>query len=753
MSPLIAALALLVSDAGMPPGPNIDAGSPTISDGGSESWADLDWTPTGDLTGLVWVDDRRDLSFLASPSRRVDLWANGWRADGGLIVPYGQLICPASAKERFSEPRVATTLDGAFVVAWLVETLGQPGHSIRTGVFTSQGLGACDNELVPNDGTPLRSLRLRQSGGQFLATWVTPTEVRGQFIRMPATQTSFPIAPVEVPRVTLAASTTGFLAAWDQADLFWSVSIPLVGSGVPMASPASAFAAQLPVTQSTAAGPELRGAFIGGAVSRTLFFGVTAMLAGTTPIPGPPAREHPLLVTSMGPNHYVAYETSTANQFAVAEFTPGTWHSTPALTAGLEPQAMVNDERKVLLLLGGGVATLTLLQLQPQVMGPPTFITPPTTTRSLPHQRAPSLVPTGPGAWLQGWNEGPGFPTVQLTTETASVRVPQMRLGFTSLVQIADGSSLALSVTGNSTTNVYRYSVDSGREATPMLTATREQPQTVVGRQAAAVWTAGTDAITFGTGTARALSFGGFRLGRCGVWADNSMFIPALANGGELRIIEFKDEPGATPTVHSMGAAQRAVLPCLAARGTDLLVVAADSLGGAFLALSSVGEVRGDRPVRVLSFPNTSNRLVTQPVAAGTTLGWQLAWESTGEFVSEIAGMKLAPDGAVLEAPSLLGRGLDERSPVLASSPGGAVALSWEHFADLTGNVQVRTQIIPATAVLPDGGIVVPNPVPDAGVDLQPIVFTSCGCQSGALSTLAGLALLLLSRRRARPRS
>ena len=108
MSPLIAALALLVSDAGMPD-PNIDAGPPTISDGGRESWADLDWTPSGDLTGLVWVDDRRDLSFLASPTRRVDLWANGWRADGGLVAPYGQLICASSTRERFSEPRVGAT--------------------------------------------------------------------------------------------------------------------------------------------------------------------------------------------------------------------------------------------------------------------------------------------------------------------------------------------------------------------------------------------------------------------------------------------------------------------------------------------------------------------------------------------------------------------------------------------------------------------------------------------------------------------
>ncbi len=750
MSPLIAALALLVSDAGMPP---IDAGPPTISDGGSESWADLDWALTGDFTGLVWVDDRRDLSFLASPSRRVDLWANGWRADGGLIAPYGQLICPSSAQERFSEPRIAATLDGTFVVAWLVETLGQTGRSIRTSVFTSGGLGACNNELVPNDGTPLGSLRLRKSGGQYLATWVTPTEVRGQFIRMPATQTSFSIAPVAVPRVTLAASTMGFLAAWDQAELFWSVSIPLVGSGVPMASPASAFTGQLPITQSTAAGPELRGAFIGGTDTRRLFFGATATAALAMPTPGPPAREHPLLATSIGPNHFVAYETSTANQFAVAEFTPATWHGTPALPAGLEPQAMVNDERRVLLLLGGGTATLTLLQLQPQLTGAPTFITPPTTTLPLPNQLAPSLVSTGTGAWLLGWNEGPRFATVQLTTDTTSVRQPQMRLGFTSLVQIADGSSLALSVTGNSTTNVYRYSVDSGREATPMLTASGEQPKAVVGRQAAAVWTAGTDAITFGTGTPRELSFGGFRLGRCGVWADNSMFIPALANGGELRIIEFKDEPGATPTVHAMGPAQRAVLPCLAARGTDLLVVAEDSFGGSFVAMSSVSDVRADRPTRVLSFPNTGNRLITQPVAAGTTLGWQLAWESTGEFVSEIGGLKLSPEGAVLEAPSLLGVGLDERSPVLSSAPGGAVALSWQHFADLTGNVQVRTQIISPTAVLPDGGVVVPNPEPDAGVDLQPIVYTTCGCQSGALPALAGLALLLLSRRRARPRS
>ncbi len=81
--------------------------------------------------------------------------------------------------------------------------------------------------------------------------------------------------------------------------------------------------------------------------------------------------------------------------------------------------------------------------------------------------------------------------------------------------------------------------------------------------------------------------------------------------------------------------------------------------------------------------------------------------------------------------------------------------MAWEHFEDRTGNVEVRTLFLEQGSAPVDGGVDggSAQPGPDGGVELQPIVYSSCGCQSGALPSLLGLALLVFSRRRARARS
>jgi len=181
-------------------------------------------------------------------------------------------------------------------------------------------------------------------------------------------------------------------------------------------------------------------------------------------------------------------------------------------------------------------------------------------------------------------------------------------------------------------------------------------------------------------------------------------------------------------------------------------VTATDATGGLFVALSSVADVRADKPAKVLSFlASTNARVVGLPVAAPSPQGWQLAWESLDPASSVIAGVLLAADGTVLEQQPELALGFDERNPTLAPSPGGKIALSWEHFEDRTGNVEVRTLFLGQAIAPSDGGV--SEPLPDGGVQLQPIVYSSCGCQAGALPSLLGLALLFLSRRRARARS
>lgn len=736
----------------------IDAGTVTLDAGPAiETWADVDWTPSGDVTAAVWVDERRDLSFSSPRRRGADLWVNAYRPDAGLVSPYGQIICPASSKETFSLPRVAAAPSGVVIVAWRVATAGMSGHSVRVATLSASGASSCSDAWVPNDGTPITSLRLRHSAGEFLLAWTTPTAVRAQYVRTPVIQPLL-LAEAVDPIVTLAATESGFLAAWDQLGTFWSVDVPTFASGALPGSKVSSFANTGRVTQATAAGPGHRAAFLGGGFPRSVFVGPTVSSTSVDgPMQGPAAGEHPLVAAPMGNTRtFVAHESSTPGRFQVTEFGEGA-HATPLLPEGLKPQAMVTDGRRGLLLLGGRSPTLAVVQVVPQTLGPPLLVSA-VYTQSLPDQLGNSLVGTASGGWLVGWNQGTASLTVPLAADgTPGNLVSRPRAGFTSLTQIGDGPALAVSVVGNQATNVYPYSVDTGQDTVPLLSAVGEHRMTLVGYQIAAVWSAGGDALSFGRGTAERFSLGG-RLGRCGVVVNNSLFIPMMENVGDLRVVELKDELGSAPLVHPLGPTPRgAASPCLVAHDKDFLVVAHDSVGGLFLAQSSLDEVRGDRAARVVPIlASTNKRAVGLPVAAPTPRGWQVAWESLDATTSVIAGLTLAADGTVLTPPDGLVIGLDERNPSLAPSPSGLVALSWEHFVDRTGNVEVKTKFLPQDGLEPDGGVTLPDggvTLPDGGLQVQPIVYSSCGCQAGALPSLLGLALLLFSRRRARPRS
>ena len=720
-------------------------GTSTDNDGGlrADSWAGL--ASVGPDTVAVWVDDLRDTSFRTDRRRGPDLWTNALLEDGGLAVPYGLLVCLASVDEVFSEPRVASGVNGT-LIAWRVETTGSTGHSIRVAKISRAGVEGCLNTVV-TDGTPISSLQFAESAGDYLLTWETPSEVRGQFVATPPTP-AFTIWPKPtnsfgVPaRPTLASTGSDFFSAWSQGDSFRGVPVSSMSNG-PTTQPAIWFGGFNRIGGATVIAPPLTGAFL--AFSGAALHVFAGPLDGSSPpLMGLVSRTHPLVAAGLGNGRVlVANETAQAGNFVLTEFNAVTHASLPP---GLEPLAMVGgDDRAVVLLAGAsGLRFLTVIAPLNQNAGLGGGVA----TRSLPDELHPSAAWTDAGVWLVSWNVGSGTVAQQVSPLTGVLNGTTTSTprdgGVYALQQVADGPDLALSVAAPRVTSVSSTSLERGGVAGDLLMTTDgEHPAVLVGRNLAAVWTPGAAAITYGRDRPLTETTGG-RLGRCGAWAGGALWIPLQRAAGELEIVEISDTAGARATAHRLGALPIAAPLCLVARGTDLLLVAHDPMLGLLVATTSVGDVRQNLPTTpVVSIPvYPSARKVVDPVAAPTPRGWQLAWESLDEFGTQIRGARLALDGSA-SPDELLSTGVDDRAPLLVPSSQGSVLLVWEHFVDRSGHVDVRSRVLEQDAAIIDGGQL----AADGGVPAT-LVYSTCGCQGGGASVLLTLALVLFGRRR-----
>ncbi|MDP1826116.1 MAG: hypothetical protein Q8L48_22815 [Archangium sp.] len=735
---------------------NSDAG--TLRQDPLDSWADLTWSGTSALA--VWVDDRRDLSFQMPRRRGPDLWSNALLPDGGLLSQYGQIICLAGKKEIFSQPRIASDATST-LVAWRVETAGRVGHTIRVATITSNGVQGCSN-IVVEATTPISSLQLAESNGDFLLVWETPTEVVSQFVVVPSqgAVTLWPKAEPDVAALpTLTSTASGFFAAWSQGETFWGVSIPLRRNGLPAQTPQPYFQNLFPrVAHATAFNPPLGGAFLAPYLGAPhLFAGPIDSSSSSDPAsPGPVAGSHPLVAAGLQDGTpwraMIAHQAADPGQFAVTEFSPGP--VTSPLLAGYEPLAMVANPGRAVLLVET-TSAMSFLSLAPGTLVDGRTLGTGTGTFADPDQLHASAAWTDAGVWLLASNQGPSLLGAQLNPMTGAVtgHTETARDGGTvTLEQVAAGPRVAVKVVGNRVTSIFLAEFGSGGvTGTHVMSGPGEHPAALVGENIAAVWSPGEAVLIAGRGTPAVQPWAGARFGRCGAWADGSLFIPLLEGTG-LSVLEIADNAAApTTTRHDLGPLGRASPPCLVARGHDLLLVA-DDTDTLVVATTTVAELRAGVPMRpvVLQVTRPGNRNVAAPVAAPTPRGWQLAWESPDDFTTVILGMKLDLDGTVRDGNLLSSSGVEARAPLLVPSANGAVVLVWQHFVDGTGSVEARHRVLqqePAPVI---------DPVPDAGQPTDVFVYdTMCGCQSGGPSLLA-LALLVFAHRRRRdapPRS
>ena len=549
---------------------------------------------------------------------------------------------------------------------------------------------------------------------------------------------------------SLTGTTNGFFAAWTDRDRYWGADISSLSNGGMARTPQTWFPT-LPASHAIALSPPLSGAFISKVNNSTRL--VAGLLDSSTmglPSFGPIIGTRSLVGTSlpgMTPRFYVAHQSVTPGRFAISEFSASV--HTLSFPPGLEPLSMTPGTRRVLTLLGGN-AQLTVQAVSPSAaIGEPSLGVA-VSNRSSPQQLHPSAAWIDGGTFLVAWNEGSNVVGAPLSSETGQLgtAVVTPEDGGTFLLEpTASGESLAVTVFGNGFTGVFlATSGPNGLITPPFLSAAGEHSASLVGSQLAAVWTPGEGAVTVGRGFTQAKPIANARLGRCGAYASGALFIP-MAIGTDLAVLEVTDSVDApNPQLHALGSFAR-VPPCLVARGDELLLVTHDNLS-LLVARTTVVDVRAGVPPEVLLVTmQPGSRAVFEPVAAVTSRGWQLAWESPDATGSVILGMQLGLDGQVFDG-NVLSTGVDERAPRLISSQGGPVALLWQHFVDLTGNVVVKTRVLPAEVVpQADGGL------PDGGFVLEPLVYSTCGCQSGEASALFALALLVFARRRASTRS
>ncbi len=761
-----------VGGGGMTTGTGGGAGGGIVSsDGGVmrdplDLWADLAWSGGTNPAIAVWVDGRRDSSFGTPRRRAVDLWTNSWLSSGALRAPFGELLCQTLVGETFSEPRVATSVGGATVIVWRVATAGIRGHAIRVATLSPTGvLSSCGDTLVPSDGsTPLTHLHLSTSAEEFFLVWETPSRVMARYISSPAPP---PLTLAVKPVVGAAASPTvtpadsGFFVAWTQNDQFWGVRVDSLRLGAAVRSPQIYFQNLTPLSRATAVSPPLAGVFIAPFGGQPHLWAGPVDNTASVLLTGPFAGPHPLVAASVragSPTRtFVAHETEAANAFALTEFSIGAF--TTALPRGLEPLAMITDDRRAQLLMGSN-APLSVHQVVPATLGSPPSMAAGVETRALAHQLRPSAVWSEVGrGWVIAWHEklnlfgGLVSPGSGLLTSKGST--PQVAGNTFTLHQASAGPRVALNVFGNGVTNVYLTGADSTDLVSLLLSSPGEQSAAVVGDEVTAAWIPGADSLSVGSGSVQPQNFAGARFGRSGIWAEGALWIPLLF-GTELAVLEVPDSAdNPNAVLHNLGAFGLVAPPALAVRGDQLLVLAHSATDELVVASTTFNDVIANHPVRPIALvPRPAGRAVFQPVAAPTPRGWQLAWESPDESGTVILGLKLDLAGVSSDV-DMLSFGNEARNPLLVAAPDGSVLLLWQYFADRTGNVMVKTKLLgpdlPIDGGVSDGGLF-DGGLSDGGLSVdQPIVYRTCGCQSGGAALLM-LGLLLLARRRAATR-
>ncbi len=728
-----------------------------ITDGGLardayEFWADLGWSGLSNAASVIWVDERRDTSFGTARRRGPDLWANIWLPDAGLNAPYGQIACLSSSKEIFSEPRVATDAAGNSVVVWKVATTGSPNQSIRAAVLSPTGqLSSCNDTLVPAN-TPIGDLQFEESGSEFLVIWETPSAVMGQRVGQP---------PGPVFAVTIKSSNGlvfnptltaipggGFLAAWSMGDRFVGALIPRGATQVQTSQYFTNFGRTI---SATALAPPLSGAFVAQAGGQHVFAGTldTASTGGAA-LMGPSAGPRPLLGTALagGMKLFVASQTPGLETFQITEFTVGGAQNTGVanllLPRGFEPLSMAADDRRALALLSGD-DSLRVQSIIPGAggLGAPSLGQMVSNSADS-NQLSPSGVWTG-SVFLLGWNDASNFMQLRLAPSgeaTMLNSVGSLDGGTFTLHQVAGGPGFAVKTASPGGTAIYPATLD-GTSGTSRFKVPGSHPTALVGERTQAAWTPGTDSIAYGADMGVPLSYTGVRFGRCGAYAEGSLFIPVIKDGPVLGVVEIHDSADApNPELHGLGSFPRTGTPCLAARGSSLLIVAHDEMGGLVVAQTSVSDVRSGKARQLSVQSRPGDRAVFEPVVAPNARGWQLVWESPDEFGSQILAEMIDLTGAEL-AGNVVSTGPDSRGPVVVPGPDGNVALLYQQFIDRTGNVEVKVRMLRSTALLSDGGM-----DPDGGMPVDMVVFDTCGCQTNDAPALLALALLALSRRR-----
>jgi uncharacterized protein (TIGR03382 family) len=549
---------------------------------------------------------------------------------------------------------------------------------------------------------------------------------------------------------TLAAIPGGgFFAAWTLGDRFVGALVPRGATQVQSQQYFTSFAR---TTSATALAPPLSGAFVAEGNGQHVFAGtLDTSSTGGAPLIGPTVGPRPLIGTALtgSTKLFVASQATDLVNFQITEFTLGTQNAgaqTLSLPRGLQPLSVAATDSRALALLSGADS------LRVQVIVPSAGVAAPSLGQVVrnsadSNQLSPSGVWTAAGVFLLGWNEDSTFMQLRLAPSGEATMISaagSLDGGTFTLHPVAGGPGFVVKTVTPSGTAIYPATID-GTSTSTIFKSQGQHPVAVVGEHTQAAWTPGTDTIAFGVDVAQPLTYAGVRLGRCGAWLDGSLFIPAIKSGGELGIVEIHDSADAPgPELHPLGSFPRTGTPCLAARGSSLLTVAHDDMGGLVVAETLLSELRnGQGRARQLSVQSRpGDRAVFDPVVAPNARGWQLAWESPDELGSAILAEQIDLTDTVVDGVAV-SSGPDSRNPVLVPGPDGNVALLYQQFIDRTGNVEVKVRLLRSTPGQNDGGL-----LPDGGMPVDMVVFDTCGCQTNDAPALLALALLALSRRR-----
>lgn len=727
MSPLL--LALTVSLAA--PDAAFDEPDASVFSAGDPR-ADVAWTEVG-RAQAVWVDARRDLSFRMNRRRAGDLWANQLFADGGLDFKTGEILCPAATNEFFSSARIASSRQRTWV-AWRVTLVDR--DVIRASQLTAAGLDCGNTVYDPGPGARIGSLQLEESGGAFLLLFESRLDVfalpldltAGTPVQVLPKNAAAPV-PYKVDPSLAGRGDGGFAFAVRDNGTFIMFDIDARGTAeMAPFSPWTGFALD---TNPVLVGPPVRAAFVGlGPLEMS-----STLKVGAPPAPpasGPLGVVPPLLVSVERTN---ANDPSLARTRVVArqngawmltDFSP-TASSSIAFPMG-EPLAAAGAFNRTAWFsdLGGEFAFFTLAGASTGAGAGFTSAT----TKSDSSQLQASVVWVDAGVFAVGFMEGPRFFNAGAILPNAAAIIANVNTwsddgGVYRFHPRPSGPGVAVTAQGASGTTVALTTFSSGQLtgaqvvlSTPVLGL----DEAVVGEHQVLAWERGGSTFVYGQGANPTVTnASGISLGRCGARAEGQLLMPYV-NGTELKIINVPDQPGSLSLSLSHVVRSDALgveAPCLTAYGRELLIVANDDRGELRVWKTTVDDVLLNRQAVAIAGlpPRPGSRGVKNPVALGTAVGWQLAWEATVPEGGAIFESSIPFDGGTPQG-GIVAASLESRVPLLASAPTGEIVVVWQQFIDIIGAVQVRSQRVDRRPATIDGGLGDAGVTPvDAGTD------------------------------------